>query len=208
MTWSDPIGALDLPALRAPSSAEGEIDPEGRWLPPRWARKAASAPPAAPPDTEALAFARGYEAGRRECERRAGEDLVPVLNALQRAAERIEHAEAVIDRDRAQMITVLSLAVARHLVLDQLEENPERVSVLVMRALELVPHDAPVEVHVNPEDLKAIDAAGAFPTGPAIQWVADPALSRGDCVVESAARLVDGRLDVALRMLGERIGHE
>jgi hypothetical protein len=41
--------------------------------------------------------------------------------------------------------------------------------------------------------------------GLTIQWNADPTLGRGDFVVESPQRVVDGRLDVALQALYERM---
>src|SRR5262249_34030558 len=144
MTWSEPIDALELPALPPPAIAEGEGDAQGRWAPPRWGRRPAAVVPL-PPNAEELAFARGYEAGRRETEGAATADVQPVVRALQRAAERIEIAETMFERDRAQVITVLALAVARHLMLKEMPGDPEVLSRLVTRALEEVPHDTPVE---------------------------------------------------------------
>jgi flagellar assembly protein FliH len=157
-----------------------------------------------------LAFARGYEAGRRESEGVAIADVEPVLRALQRAAERIELAESVFERDRAQVVTVLSLAVARHLMLAEVKGDPDYVTRLVTRALEQVSQDAPIEVRLHPEDLRATEAAGGVAPGgtPAIKWTGDPTLSRGDCIVESPTRLVDGRIDRALLRLVERLSHE
>jgi flagellar assembly protein FliH len=209
MTWSEPIGALELPALRAPSVAEGQVGTDGLWSPPRWASRPVAVVTAAPPDATELAFARGYEAGRREAESTAGTDLLPVLHALQLAGERMHHAEAVFERDRTQVITILALAVARHLMLEEVQSNPNRVSQLVSRAIEEVPNEGALEIHLHPHDLLAMQAAGDLPEAPVqLKWIPDPALSRGDCVVESQTRLVDGRVDVTLRRLLERLGHE
>ncbi len=211
MRWSEPIGAHVLPPLEAPAGLEGDVDGEGRWSPPRWTGGVPAARPA-PPDAHEAAFARGVLAGRAEGERRVEQDLGPVLAALQRAAERIEHAEIVFERDRAQLVIVLALAVARYLFQREVEHDPELVTGLAMRAVDLIPNEAPIEVRLHPADLDVMRAAGGVPSRPdsgvRVDWVADPGLSRGDCVVESAARLVDGRLDVVLRQLSERLSHE
>jgi len=210
MRWSEPIGPHVLAALGAPAALEGEVDGEGRWSPPHWSR-AANAAPAAPADPNEAAFARGFLAGRGEGERRVEADVRPVVTALQRAAERFGHAEALFERDRAQMVTVLSLAVARHLFQREVRENPELLAGLVQRALDLVPHEAAIEIRLHPDDLRVAEAAGGTGSRPdagaRVEWVGDPTLSRGDCVVESASRVVDGRLDVVLRQLGERLNH-
>jgi len=213
MSSSDLPAAFELPALRRPTGLPGAVDDRGCWSPPSWKRGGVALE--APPDVEALAFARGLETGRGEGERRAEADLHPVLLALQKASERLEHVEALFERDRAQTITVLALAVARQIVQREVLVSPDVVTGLVTRALELVPQDAPVEVRLHPLDLATIESAGladaAGPRDPdraVVRFLADPALERGDCLVESAARLVDGRLDVAIRQLAERLTHE
>jgi flagellar assembly protein FliH len=212
MSSSDRLEAFELPALGGVSTAAGEVAGDGRWSPPQWT---GAAPPPPPPEPGAEAFARGVEAGRREGERRAEDDLRPLLKALQAAAERLEQLEAVFVRDREQAITLLAMAVARQLFQREVAVNPEIVTGLVQKAIELLPHEAPIEVRLHPDDLDALRAAGeAEPTGShrgglaVIEWIADPALERGDCVAESAARLVDGRADVALRAWCERLTHE
>lgn len=215
MSSSDLAAAhLELPPLRRPPAVSGAVGEDGRWSPPSWKRAAAPALEA-PPDVEAVAFARGLEAGRGEGEKRAEADLHPVVQALQRAAERIEHVEALFERDRAQTITVLALAVARQILQREIAASPDVVTGLVTRALELVPREAPVEVRLHPQDLALVEAAGIRAGSaardaarPVVRWVADPALERGDCMVESEARLVDGRVDVALRQLAEKLTHE
>ncbi len=213
MSSSEPPAAFELPALRRPSGISGAVDDRGRWSPPSWKRGGAVLE--TPPDLESLAFARGLEAGRSEGERRAEADLHPVLLALQKGIERLEHVEALFERDRAQTITVLALAVARQILQREILVSPDVVTGLVTRALELVPREAPVEVRLHPQDVAIVEAAGlsesAGPRDPeraVVRFVADPALERGDCLVESAARLVDGRMDVALRQLAERLTHE
>ena len=65
---------------------------------------------------------------------------------------------------------------------------------------------------MHPADLEAlvpaIEQLALEGRVPAVQWVGDPALSRGSFMVDSPTRVVDGRLDTALRQLYERIDHD
>jgi hypothetical protein len=58
-------------------------------------------------------------------------------------------------------------------------------------------------VRLNPADLGALGLGPG--AGAPVQWTADPVLEPGSFVVESPARVVDGRTDVALRQLFERL---
>jgi flagellar biosynthesis/type III secretory pathway protein FliH len=207
MSSSDSIGELVLPALRAAAAASGEVAEDGRWSPPSWAASDPAAPP--PPDPDALVFARGFEAGCREGERRADQDLRPLVQALQFAAERLERLESTLARDRAHAVTMMALAVARALFQREVEFDHEVVSHLVERAVDLLPRDAPVQVRLHPLDLGLLESLGGAPSaGRTVEWVADPTLGRGDCVAEAGTRIVDGRVDMALRTWCERLTHE
>ena len=103
----------------------------------------------------------------------------------------------------------LALVVANHLLQRQVASDPTVVRDLVARALELLPNATALEVRVHPEDLQALSpevdrlatAGRAIP----IQWSADRSLHRGGFLIESPLRLIDGRTDVALRTLFERL---
>ena len=62
-----------------------------------------------------------------------------------------------------------------------------------------------VEIHLNPEDLAALRSQFGLPgrEGRAadLQWVADAAIERGGCTLETPHRVVDGRVDLALKEL-------
>ena len=132
------------------------------------------------------------------------------MQALTQVAEAFEASRAGFERDRERDLTGLALAVARRIVLREVTADPAIVRSLVTRALELLPLDRSFEVRLNPEDLGVLgtDLEGAVPPGiaPMIQWAGDPALERGSFVIESPLRVVDGRSDVALRALYDRLG--
>jgi flagellar biosynthesis/type III secretory pathway protein FliH len=87
--------------------------------------------------------------------------------------------------------------------------RPEVLQSLVNRALEMIPAASASEVRMHPEDLEAlvpgIEKLALEGRVPAVQWVGDPSLSRGSFMVDSPVRVIDGRVDSALRQLYERI---
>jgi flagellar biosynthesis/type III secretory pathway protein FliH len=137
--------------------------------------------------------------------------LGPALEALARIADQLEASRLRFDHDRERNLRGLALAVAHQIVQRELATDPSIVNDLVARALELMPASAPVEVRVSPGDLAALSddlqqlAAAGRPVP--VQWLSDPALGPGSFMIESPLRIVDGRTDVALRTLFERLEH-
>jgi flagellar assembly protein FliH len=150
------------------------------------------------------AQAEGYAAGHREGleagfeeGRRAG---------LAEAAPRVAQLDAVvgglasdlsrIDRELAQEVVALGLAVARKLVGESLRAHPEAVRESVEEALRQVAHiRGPVTVAVHPDDAALIQAhlEIAPPRG---GWSVreDSGIAPGGCRIETGAGEVDGTL--------------
>lgn len=166
--------------------------------------------PLAPPkprDESEEAFTRGYTEGVRDGSGRAESRVEPALAALRGMTERIAADRERHARERGRDVQALALAVARHLVMRTVATDPAVLTDLVTRALELMPGDAPIEVRVSLADLEALSGSierlsGAGAPG-LLRWVADPELERGSFVLDSPARLIDGRVDMALRAVFE-----
>jgi len=204
-----------LPALPVPPGMRGvslEPLPDGRFpLPELDPAQVGLAPGPARTEVEE-AYERGFADGLREGAAGVQPRVRTALEALGRVGEYLHTAHTSFLRDRARDLHGLALAVARKLVQREITADPTILRELVERALELVPAEPQLEVHLHPEDLAVIEdgLAAAAPDGqiPAIRWVPDPALERGGFLVESPLRLVDGRSDFALRSLYERLEHE
>ena len=163
-------------------------------------------------DALEAALARSHAAGVAESEARISGELEQALQALQGVVERLEIAWTNLEQDWKPNLYSLSLAVARKLVQRELTANPEIVTDLIDRALQLVPLDRTLDIRLNPGDL-ARSATGSNtrcrPIAPStVRWVPDASLDRGAFVVETPQRIVDGRSDVALRRLYDRLDDE
>lgn len=142
------------------------------------------------------------------------------LNGVRAEAERLRDALAVLDdalRDTRQQsdpwtanaqenVCALAVAVARHIVGRELQLDAGIVRELVVRALAELPLDQPVTIRLHPEDLRIIAEAnpGAVDRTE-LQWVPDPRLLRGGCLLEGRDRIIDGRVDTALERLYRRL---
>jgi flagellar biosynthesis/type III secretory pathway protein FliH len=108
-------------------------------------------------------------------------------------------------------LCALAVAVGRQLFDAELQAAPAHTAALVRRALTEFPMDQPVTIRVNPIDLASITASVVVdgtqaPVGrPDAQWVPDPRVTPGGCVVEGRDRIVDGRVDTALERVYRRL---
>jgi flagellar assembly protein FliH len=108
-------------------------------------------------------------------------------------------------------LCVLALAAARNIVQREIEIDPTILRDLVVRGLAAIKPDSPIEVRLHPTDLEAVQPLldeSSRSADAEVHWVADPALERGGFFLDGPRRLVDGRLDEALRHLYQRMIYE
>ena len=122
----------------------------------------------------------------------------------QEAAQRLQAVLQTLDaslidmqQQMAQQLLELACDIARQVVRQELSVNPNALQPVVREAVGmLVTEGRPATVRLNPIDMEAM----AQPLreeldGPGVQWMADPAVPAGGCLVESAGTVVDGSLD-------------
>ncbi len=163
---------------------------------------------------EREAYARGYQDGQ--------------LAGVQSEAARVRAALAVLDDALLQLqgeadawvanakenVCALAVAVARQLLQREVAVEPTLVTELAQRALAEVPVEQPVVLRLHPDDLAVLESLpGEVPVSRAalssdraeVQWVADPRIARGGCLLESRDRIIDGRIDSGLERLYRRL---
>jgi flagellar biosynthesis/type III secretory pathway protein FliH len=171
------------------------------------------APAPAPNETalraeiEERAYIRGYEAGFAAGEGAEGERMRSVMQALQDAHEAVlDGAQHWVGNAEANLCA-LAIAVAQHILGPELTVSREALVTVVRQALAEFPLDQVLTVRLNPTDyaaaVSAIDQDGVARRD--MQWVADPRIVPGGCLVEGRDRIVDGRVDTALERLYRRL---
>ncbi len=197
-----------FPDVGAPSASTGRIT---IWPLPELtrARGGDSSAPPPPPDPDATAYARGWAEGEEAARAEGDRRVRAALALLETATAALVEMRDDLTRDFSDHLHALSLAIARHLVLREVEADPDLLRTLVTRAVELAPSPTTIRLHLHPDDLTALASwRREFSSGGhAIDWVADPATERGGCRVETPHRLIDGRLDESLVALFDRMRH-
>jgi flagellar assembly protein FliH len=146
---------------------------------------------------EQQAREEGYAAGRAEGLAAAQQQLrerMAQLDALYDAAARPLQA---LDEQTGQELVRLATIVAGRVVARELELSPDLIARAVREAAAALPAATrELCVHVHPEDLALLHELGAAESH--WQLLADPALSRGDCRLESERSRLDARVETRL----------
>lgn len=165
------------------------------------------------PDVTAIAeaaYARGYQDGQLAGVSSEAARVRGALAAIDEALVALQgEADAWVGNAR-ENVCAIAVAVARQVIGRELALDPSQVEALVRRALGEVPVDQPIVVRVHPDDLAVLHSLPADEGDPVrarsdVQWVADPRVARGGCLLEGRDRIIDGRIDTALERLYRRL---
>ena len=165
------------------------------------ASQAANAPPQ-PTVRELAALEQqareeGYAAGHAEGLAAAQQQLrerMARLDALYDAAARPLLA---LDEQTGQELVRLATIVASRVITRELQLSPDLIARSVREAAAALPAATrELRVRVHPEDLALLQELGAAESH--WQLLADPALTRGDCQLESERSRLDARVETRL----------
>lgn len=146
---------------------------------------------------EQQAREEGYAAGRAEGLAATQQQLrerMAQLDALYDAAARPLLA---LDEQTGQELVRLATIVASRVITRELQLSPDLIARAVREAAAALPAATrELRVHVHPEDLALLQELGAAESH--WQLLADPALARGDCQLESERSRLDARVETRL----------
>ncbi len=169
--------------------------------------------PTIPPvDPIAEAYRRGWREGQAARDVEWEPQQAAVMAACGAARQAMQDAADLLRHQMVATVHALSVAIARHLLEWEVSQDPTHVRQLVARAVALAPLDGPITVRLHPDDLVLLQTIGgvieATGEGLALHWIGDADVSRGGCVLEGPASIVDGRVDRALLDIYERLNHD
>lgn len=132
----------------------------------------------------------GYRVGFNEGQQKALAEAQK-LGAL---AQKLEAALGDMEGTVADELLALSLEVARQVVRETVRLQPEAILAVVQEALLQLPHQHAV-IYLNPQDAKLLRDQLGDQLGHAGHRIQDdPALARGDCLVDAGNARVDATL--------------
>lgn len=151
------------------------------------------------------AYQQGLEQGQQQASQEWQARMADYQNNLgretaQRLSEVLHAAQTGVQGLQQQMAPdLLQLAsdIARQVVRQELRCNPQALQPVVAEALDMLGAETkPALVRLNPDDFKNLEAhlRAALPN-PKVEWLADPSVPVGGCMVESQGAQIDGSLE-------------
>jgi len=146
-------------------------------------------------EAEAQAERRATEHARQDDEHQRA------VAALRAAAQRLESAAAQVCAAVEAQAVEVALQLTEAVVAREVALAQDPAADAVRRALVLLPEASAVTVRLNPQDRATVDPE-AF-GGRVVRLADDPALQRGDAVVETDTSVVDATVGAALARVRE-----
>lgn len=160
-----------------------------------------------------MGYDAGFQAGLedsaaavQERERARDEQVRTAIAALLGAAEDLRHRETTARTALEDQIVAAAFAIAETIVGHELRHAEQRGRDALARALALTPEDGLVTARLHPDDLATVGDVETLAPGRALEIVADPTLSPGDCLLDVEACRIDARIGTALDRVREVLG--
>ena len=115
-----------------------------------------------------------------------------------------------MQQEMAEALAATALSLARQIVRSELAARPESVAAVAQEALETLMLSARhITLRVHPDDQPLVaEGAGELLAARGARLVADTAIARGGCIVESNIGLVDASIETRWRRAAASIGRD
>lgn len=134
--------------------------------------------------------------------------LEQARSALASGAAQLAELEGRLVLQAEEKVLELALEIATKVLMQEVRADRHEIGPIVKEALQRVPTRRDVVVHLHPDDLARCQAAGegSGPAeGPEARFVADPAVPRAGCIVETPEGVVESTVEGHLERLGEAL---
>jgi flagellar biosynthesis/type III secretory pathway protein FliH len=160
------------------------------------------------------AYRRGRVEGEQAAHARARREVEGVLMALRRALSQIQESRESWDQRLEENLVALATAMARQIIERELKGDAASFRALVRKAAATFPLDHALRIRLHPADLALLSGANdegepaeGDTEGRVARWLTDEDIVPGGCVVEGPDRIVDGRVDEALKRIYWSLTH-
>lgn len=161
----------------------------------------------------------GCQEGLKKAENEIENDRQLAIKRNQMLIEEARKNKLEIIRSTEADIVRLVMAVAKKVIVSEIQIHPEIIVDITRQAIEYLDHPDNVKVHVNPDEMKylldAIESEGlvdSIDDDVEINIKADKRISKGGCVIDSSNGSVDARYETRFEnvenAISEVIGNE
>jgi len=127
---------------------------------------------------------------------------------MQAAADKLSKTCQTLFKDHRDQIAQLAVEIARVVLMQKTLDGAYDIEAIVKETLSHAPTQEDVTIRVNPKDLAACSAAQSRETDRAfvgIRFIADDAVGRAECVLESPRGIIQSLLEAHLHKIGEAL---
>jgi len=148
------------------------------------------------------AHTRGLEEGRAEAEREAAERQEAELGAIRaevaETIRRLGELHEKMNREHQSLMRELALEAASRIARERIDAGDPVAARALAEAVEALPPGDGILARLHPDDVAVVERELAeLIERRRVALHADPALSRGGCLVESGAGTIDATLETA-----------
>lgn len=161
------------------------------------------------------AYRRGRLEGEEAARTAARREVASALSVARTVLRETQEGRAAWSARLEENLIALATAMARQIVERELRTDAETLRAQAARAVASFDPEEALRIRLHPDDLAML--AGLDPSGDAtavlegeqaVRWMPDEDVVRGGCVVEGPDRIVDGRVDEALRRIYDTLIHD
>ncbi len=151
------------------------------------------------------AYEEGLIAGRTAGQKELEESIQQAkqqVTLLTQLMERLHRPFQELDQEVEQQLVSLTIALAKQVVKNVTESDYEEILAVVREAVQLLPVNARgVKLYLHPEEVDIVNNALRLAECDEQEWqlVADPALSKGGCLVKTENSKLDATLESRLQ---------
>jgi len=135
-------------------------------------------------------------------------ELDNARRALAKGMEKLRQLQPELFKQAEEQLLDLSVDIARKILMQEIRAERYEIDPIVKEALRNVPICRDVVVHLHPDDLARCQTArqqeGPETAGD-IRFVADPAVGRAECLIETAQGIVESSTESQLAELSEAL---
>jgi flagellar biosynthesis/type III secretory pathway protein FliH len=153
-------------------------------------------------DAFATAYAQGEKAGVEAGSKRTD----AMLRRLSDSLRELEELRRSMIRQTEHQIVQLAVEMARRILRREVQTDNDLLCAMARVALDRLGDTTPATIRLNPEDYHTIAARhGGTWAGNHVTVVADPAIGRGGCMVESSFGFIDASVDAQFKVLEQAL---
>ncbi len=157
-------------------------------------------------ELEREAFATAYAQGERAGVEAGTKRADAMLRRLSDTLRELDELRRSMIRQTEHQIVQLAVEMARRILRREVLVDNDLLCAMARVALDRLGDAAPATIRLNPEDYHAIVARqGGSWAGNHVTVVADPAVGRGGCMVESSFGFVDASVEAQFRVLEDAL---